>query len=105
MTHGPTPSEMMDLYSSFDRSTLCAEVAKLKITLVEGKLLAMPIAIAASAGGDTPSRVPTRAGSDGEPAKRVPALSLSPKTPGTVDEKVRPRRDSNPCYLRERRVS
>lgn len=42
VTHGPTAGEMMDLYSSFDWSALCAEVSKLKIGLREGALVPLP---------------------------------------------------------------
>lgn len=33
ITHAPNPNDMMNLYTSFSWPTLCAEVAKLQITL------------------------------------------------------------------------
>ena len=51
VTHGPTPKEMMDLYSSFDWTALCGEVAKLKLERREGKLFAMPIRAVANGDG------------------------------------------------------
>ena len=43
VTHGPT-SDMMDVYSSPPWSALCAEVAKLKLAVREGAVLALPVA-------------------------------------------------------------
>lgn len=43
VTHGPT-SDMMDVYSSPPWSALCAEVAKLKLSVREGAVLAPPTA-------------------------------------------------------------
>ena len=45
VTHGPSASSMADLYSTFPWSALCAEVAKLRIELREGKLLRIPVAV------------------------------------------------------------
>ena len=87
----------MDVYSSFDWSTLCAEVAKLKIELPEGKLLVLPVAAIARAASPRNPDEWTKA--------RGPAVVQSPKLRVLPQEKERPRRDSNPCYLRERRVS
>lgn len=39
ITHGPRPSEILDVYSSPPWENLCAEMAKLKIGLLEGKVL------------------------------------------------------------------
>lgn len=54
-THGADKSNMMDLYSSPPWSALCEEVAKVKIAIREGKLIAMPIAAAATGSGDDAS--------------------------------------------------
>jgi hypothetical protein len=43
---------MMDVYASFDWPTLCAEVTKLKLDVLERKMIALPIA--AHAGPATP---------------------------------------------------
>ena len=94
-THGPKPGEMQDLYSSFDWSALCAEVVKLRIEPREGKVIELLLPVAVN-GGPNP-------GSD------LGAVLVQSRRTGArgglraVDE--RPRRDSNPCYLRERRVS
>jgi hypothetical protein len=45
-THGPT-SDITDLYTTLPWDALCAEVAKAKINLLEGKVIAMPLAAAA----------------------------------------------------------
>ncbi len=96
-THGPSPGEMMDLYSSFDWSALCAEVAKLRIEVREGKVIAMPIAAAGGTGDH---------GAAGGPDAPLGAALVQPrKALRLVVDRSRPRRDSNPCYLRERRVS
>jgi integrase len=90
VTHGPSSTDMMDVYSTFDWSTLCAEVAKLKIDRREGKLIAMPIA--AIAGDPYKPLVSDPHGA------RVPVLSQSRKTVamgGLRAVKERPRRDSN----------
>ncbi len=47
VTHAPS-AEMVDVYSSFDWPTLCAEVAKLKLELRTGQLVAMPRAVGAA---------------------------------------------------------
>jgi integrase len=39
VTHGPKSGEVMDLYTSIPWGPLCAEVAKLRITLRQGKLV------------------------------------------------------------------
>ncbi len=41
ITHGPKSGEMLDVYSSPPWEVLCTELAKLKIALVEGRVLAM----------------------------------------------------------------
>jgi integrase len=41
ITHGPTTQQMIDLYSSFPWETLCAELGKLKIQLLEGQVIRM----------------------------------------------------------------
>jgi integrase len=93
-THGPSPGEMMDLYSSFDWSALCAEVAKLRIEPRDGKVISMPLRIAANGGAPTHPNAEFGAG-----------LVQFAKGRERAGKKERPRRDSNPCYLRERRVS
>lgn len=39
VTHGPKPGEILDVYSSPPWAALCAEVAKLRITLREGQVI------------------------------------------------------------------
>lgn len=85
-THGPKPNEMMDVYASFDWSTLCAEVAKLKLDVREGQLIALPIA--ANAGHAT-SRHLTIA-----PKELGAALVQPAQRRATATEKERPQRDS-----------
>jgi hypothetical protein len=48
-THGPD-GEIMDDYTTLPWAALCAEVAKVRISLREGKLIEMPrqVALAAS---------------------------------------------------------
>lgn len=82
-THGPSPGEMMDLYSSFDWSALCAEVAKLRIAPREGKVIEMPIAAVAN-GGDPDANL----GADLVQSRKTGARG----TLRAVNE--RPRRDS-----------
>ncbi len=41
VTHGPKPSEILDVYSSPPWESLCAEVSKLKISLRTGEVIAM----------------------------------------------------------------
>lgn len=41
ITHGPKPSEILDVYSSPPWESLCTEIGKLKIELLEGKVIAM----------------------------------------------------------------
>lgn len=50
VTHQPK-GDVMDEYSTLSWATLCAEVAKLKIKLLEGKLLALPVAVNSGDGG------------------------------------------------------
>ena len=45
VTHGPSASSMADLYSTFPWSSLCAEVAKLRIELRAGTLLQLSAAL------------------------------------------------------------
>jgi len=40
ITHGPT-GDIMDLYTTLPWSSLCAEVRKLRVEMVQGKLLAI----------------------------------------------------------------
>ena len=87
-THGLSASDMMNVYTTFDWATLCAEVVKLRIARREGTVI--PLKMAA---GGTPT------------LSVVPTVSQSPQPVVTTNENKRPRRDSNPCYLRERRVS
>ena len=48
VTHGPT-GDITDVYTSLPWATLCEEVAKLKISLREGKLIELPVAVNATA--------------------------------------------------------
>jgi integrase len=85
-THGPKPNEMMDLYASFDWPTLCAEVAKLRLEVREGKLVALPIA--ANAGHSTARNDETA------PTQFGAALVQSAQPHASAKEKSRPQRDS-----------
>jgi hypothetical protein len=85
-THGPKPNEMMDVYASFDWPTLCAEVAKLKLDVREGKVIALPIA--ANAGPVNP-RHHTFAPND---LGASLVQSTKPRTAAAKNE--RPQRDS-----------
>jgi len=49
-THGPD-GDIMDDYTTMPWPALCAEVAKVRISLREGKILEMPIAVAAGGSG------------------------------------------------------
>ena len=82
ITHGPRAGDMLDLYSSPPWETLCTEMAKLNVRLLEGRVVTL-----------TDSGI-------------LGAVLVQPTEPTvTANENERPRRDSNPCYLRERRVS
>ncbi len=48
-THGPT-GDITDLYTTLPWATLCEEVAKVRISLLEGKLIEFPIAATGTAG-------------------------------------------------------
>ena len=52
-THGPD-GDIMDEYTTLPWPALCAEVAKVRISLREGKLLEMPRPIALAAGAGAP---------------------------------------------------
>jgi len=77
VTHGPRPSEMLDVYSSPPWAALCTEIAKLRVSLREGKVVSI---------GD-------RNGILG------PALVQGSEAVETANENERPRRDSNPGEL------
>lgn len=83
VTHGPSVSSITELYSTFTWAQLCEAVSKLKVELREGKLLEL----SPEAATDSVRR------------------AQSAKKRWKNDDVLRPRRDSNPCYLRERRVS
>jgi integrase len=42
ITHGPKPGEILDVYSSPPWESLCGEIAKLRVRLLEGKIVALP---------------------------------------------------------------
>lgn len=71
---------MLDVYSSPPWEVLCVEVSKLRVRLLEGQIVALPVAVGA-------------------------VVVQSAEAADITDEIKRPLRDSNPCYLRERRVS
>jgi integrase len=78
VTHGPKPGEILDVYSSPPWADLCREIAKLRIALREGKVVALPT---------------TTTGSHG------PSLVQGSEAAVTANENERPRRDSNPAEL------
>lgn len=88
VTHGPSPGEMQDLYSSFDWSALCAEVAKLKIEPREGKVIALPISAVANGGGSNVSAPHDALGADLVQSRKTGARG------GLRAVYERPRRDS-----------
>jgi integrase len=53
ITHGPR-GNIISVYSSFPWPALCAEVEKLRVSLKAGELVAMPVRLAAVAGGWPP---------------------------------------------------
>jgi integrase len=75
ITHGPRPSEMLDVYSTPPWGALCAEIGKLKVDLREGKV----IALAANDLGAT--------------------MVQSSKPVESTPKKKRPQRDSNGLKL------
>ncbi len=50
VTHGPT-GDITDLYTTLPWAALCEEVAKVRISVLEGRLIALPMPSAAAAGG------------------------------------------------------
>ncbi len=50
-THGPT-GDIVDAYTTLPWPTLCEEVARVRLSLIEGKLLQLPIAIGAGFVGE-----------------------------------------------------
>jgi integrase len=77
ITHGPS-ADMIDVYTTPPWHSLCAEMAKVRIDLLEGKVIELPIAAIA-----------------GDPAAILgAALVQPPQRRGTAKEKERPRRDS-----------
>lgn len=76
ITHGPSTQQIMDLYSSYPWETLCTEFAKLKVRLLEGKVIAM-------AAGD----------------RFGPNLVQAPEAVASKRVRSRPQRDSNPLTV------
>lgn len=75
VTHGPRPSEILDVYSSPPWADLCREIAKLRVRLIEGAVVALP---------------PSDTGALGTGVVQPSEVSV------TANENERPRRDSNP---------
>lgn len=76
VTHGPRPSEILDVYSTPPWAALCTEIAKLRVSLREGQL----VDLAAH-----------RHGTLG------PAVVQGSEVVETAVKKERPQRDSNPA--------
>lgn len=72
VTHGPRPSEILDVYSSPPWASLCAEIGKLRVRLLEGKLVELH-------------------------GHLGPSVVQGSEVSDTAAEKERPRRDSNPA--------
>lgn len=72
VTHGPRPSEILDVYSSPPWADLCREIAKLRIRLLDGEVVQLH--------------------GDRGPVVVQPAQGIAAN-----DENERPRRDSNPA--------
>jgi hypothetical protein len=79
VTHGPR-GDIVDLYTTLPWELLCAEVAKLKIQLVEGKVIAWPLGVNAR----------EEDGASYDPSYKAPKLASS----GRIS--ARGGRDSNP---------
>jgi integrase len=76
VTHGPRPSEILDVYSSPPWAALCTEVAKLRVSLREGRV----VQLRAEQHGDL-----------------GPSVVQASEAVVTANENERPRRDSNPA--------
>lgn len=85
ITHGPKPSEILDTYSTPPWEALCAEIAKLKVSLIEGKVIAMAV------------------GAPGNPNATRGEGKVKPRKAGAIGGfgavYERPQRDSNPHTL------
>lgn len=76
VTHGPRHGEMLDVYSSPPWAALCTEIAKLRVSLREGKVITLPTSNTGSLG---------------------PGLVQGSDVVDSAEENERPRRDSNPA--------
>jgi integrase len=72
VTHGPRPSEILDVYSSPPWADLCREIAKLRVRLLDGAVVQLH-------------------------GSRGPALVQPEQAGDSTNETERPRRDSNPA--------
>lgn len=93
ITHGPKPSEILDVYSSPPWESLCTEIGKLKIELREGKVIAMA--------ANDPTSGPRDPDGTGKVQERSKILNPARMVarPGLDEEYLRPRRDSNHLSL------
>lgn len=82
VTHGPRPSEILDVYSSPPWADLCREIAKLRVRLLEGRIVALPAAASSGDAGSLGTGVVQRS-----------------ETAATANENERPQRDSNPSEM------
>lgn len=78
ITHGPKPGEILDVYSSPPWADLCREIAKLRIALREGKVVALPTSNTGALG---------------------PPMVQGSEAVVTANKNERPRRDSNPAEM------
>lgn len=76
VTHGPKPGEILDVYSSPPWEALCTEVAKLRVRLLEGAVVALPTSNTGTLG---------------------PAVVQSLEHSDIANQNERPQRDSNPA--------
>jgi hypothetical protein len=75
-THGPD-GDIVDVYTSLPWATLCDEVSKLKISLLEGKLIELPKVVN--------SREPPDGGGGGLLQGLLQTQSVKMKTPKSQD--------------------
>lgn len=86
-THGPT-GDIMDAYTSLPWEIICAEVGKLKISLLEGKVIELPKSVIS--GGSEP-KFATPLATDAARQTKTPGILSDPGA-----SSLRGGRDSNP---------
>jgi integrase len=76
VTHGPKPNEMLDVYSSPPWASLCTEVAKLRIEVRAGDVIALPMVAALGASMVQGPEPMNMTGKNKRPQRDSKALSL-----------------------------